>query len=915
MSPRVFFRLFLVPLLALAVPAAARAQTGVLTVLHSFSLSGGDPGQPYGPVAVASDGSIYGVTYYGGTNNLGEVYQLAPDRTLADVHDFGGGNNNAATPESGLIDGGDGYFYGTSDTGGSQDIGAAYKVSTTGAYLTLHSFTLADSPVLTAPLFKGSDGYFYGTTVGGGHDYGSAFRLDSTGTNVDFLYNFNATDAATTTGGLVEASNGYFYGVAIKGDGSTQTEIYRVKPGATATVPIATVPTTLGIYAAGGLVDGGDGFLYGANILGGANYGGTLYKVSYDGTDVESFYIFGNNNDPYDPETPLIKASDGNFYGVTNSTVYQITPAGAMTTLVTFNTSINGQSPQGALVEDPANPLTFYGVNENGGPGGYGVLYKVVVTPRPSMPVITSATTANGQKGVAFSYQITATNAPTSYDAAPLPAGLSVDPTTGIISGAPTFAGTTDITLSATNAGGTGTAILALTVMSAAAVQPTVAITSPPDGITLVAGTSVPLAAAVTDPDGVLAQVQFLVDGLPVGATTAAGPYVFNATVPPLPGTYTLTAVATDTLGRQNTASITVTILAADPANPPPVADLLTPLDGRNILAGSPLTLTAGASASGAGLDHVNFYADGALIASLDASGNPITMTARRPGSIVRKDATPLTPEGSVFQASYTMPAADKLVNLIAVAFDKLGQSTVSSVATPHSTVTSDQAFLVVLGGLSNGAHVNVGSTTAVTVTATPPVSSSLMGAGATSSRQDASGYGVLSKMENLVNNTLISILTGPPFNFSFSPPAAGVYVLHSVVTDASGLATISDPVVVHADALPPVVTVAVAGDGMAVADGEAGKVAVRRTGDTSAALSVRYKLAGSAKAGVDYKALAGSVIIPAGAAQTKLKLKPIDNPMEEGTPVAKVKLLPSLDGSYLLGTATVAKIKIIDGD
>ena len=82
-------------------------------------------------------------------------------------------------------------------------------------------------------------------------------------------------------------------------------------------------------------------------------------------------------------------------------------------------------------------------------------------------PVITSATTASGTVGSAFSYQITATNTPTTYGATGLPAGLSVNSGTGLISGTPTSAGTSTVTLSATNAGGTGNATLTLTIAAA----------------------------------------------------------------------------------------------------------------------------------------------------------------------------------------------------------------------------------------------------------------------------------------------------------------------------------------------------------------------------------------------------------------------------------------------------------------
>ena len=74
--------------------------------------------------------------------------------------------------------------------------------------------------------------------------------------------------------------------------------------------------------------------------------------------------------------------------------------------------------------------------------------------------------TAQGATGVAFSYQITATNNPTSFNATGLPAGLSINTSTGVISGAPAATGTTNITLSATNAVGTGTRTLVFTVVT-----------------------------------------------------------------------------------------------------------------------------------------------------------------------------------------------------------------------------------------------------------------------------------------------------------------------------------------------------------------------------------------------------------------------------------------------------------------
>jgi len=95
--------------------------------------------------------------------------------------------------------------------------------------------------------------------------------------------------------------------------------------------------------------------------------------------------------------------------------------------------------------------------------GGTGTS-TLTVTIAPAAPVITSATTAAGTVGAAFAYQITANNSPTSYAATGLPAGLSINTSTGLISGAPTAAGTSSVALSATNSGGTGQSTLTLTI-------------------------------------------------------------------------------------------------------------------------------------------------------------------------------------------------------------------------------------------------------------------------------------------------------------------------------------------------------------------------------------------------------------------------------------------------------------------
>ena len=79
-------------------------------------------------------------------------------------------------------------------------------------------------------------------------------------------------------------------------------------------------------------------------------------------------------------------------------------------------------------------------------------------------PVISSATTANAPPGAPFSYQITATNSPTSFGATNLPTGLMVNNSTGLISGTPANAGAFIVPINANNAAGSGQADLTIVI-------------------------------------------------------------------------------------------------------------------------------------------------------------------------------------------------------------------------------------------------------------------------------------------------------------------------------------------------------------------------------------------------------------------------------------------------------------------
>jgi lysophospholipase L1-like esterase len=106
------------------------------------------------------------------------------------------------------------------------------------------------------------------------------------------------------------------------------------------------------------------------------------------------------------------------------------------------------------------------------GNSSYSNIVAATTASGTQIPAITSGTTATTTAGASFSYTITATNSPQSYNATGLPEGLTINTQTGVISGRSLSSGLFNVTISATNADGTASKNLQLTVNIPAAQVP-----------------------------------------------------------------------------------------------------------------------------------------------------------------------------------------------------------------------------------------------------------------------------------------------------------------------------------------------------------------------------------------------------------------------------------------------------------
>jgi len=338
---------------------------GVLTTLYSFCAQTNctDGSGPLAGLAPGTDGNFYGVTYGGGNNNsdlceggCGTLFKITPAGALTTLHIFCLGNcSDGWWPYGGLVLGTDGNLYGTTELGGDNDGGTVFKITPGGALTTLCSLGDVGSDPQAA-LIQGTDGNFYGTTWGGaGTGYGTVFACTPAGT-LTTLHVFESSDGYNPFGSLLQGADGNFYGTTQYGGANGYGTVFKMTSGGTLTTLYnfcaqGGAACTDGASPLAGLVQSTDGNFYGTASAGGAFGVGTVFEITPAGTltTLHSFDYF----DGVSPEAGLVQGTDGTFFGTAGGTVFSLSVG-----LGAFVETVPTSGATGATVVILGNNLT-----------------------------------------------------------------------------------------------------------------------------------------------------------------------------------------------------------------------------------------------------------------------------------------------------------------------------------------------------------------------------------------------------------------------------------------------------------------------------------------------------------------------------------------------------------------------------
>jgi uncharacterized repeat protein (TIGR03803 family) len=314
-------------------------------------------------VKVSTNGKLFGTTWGGGKNNLGTVFVASrPSSPGAPwiekvLYNFGSFSADGQNPNAGLLPG-NGVFYGVTFGGGADGRGTVFQLTPpTGpsgqwTVTILYSFAATiDAAFPSSELVMDNSGNLYGTTtLGGSNNDGAVYELappDVAGQpwTETVIHSFNGTDGTLPAGRLVFDSKGALYGTTDGGGTAGEGTVFKLTPPSRAGDPW----TESVLYSFSGGKDGSNptagvviantGKLYGTAQHGGngfPKFGGVIFELDppaiVDGPWIETVLHSFNGDDGFAPASPLV-LRNGSLYGTTSQggffgtgTVFSFTP-------------------------------------------------------------------------------------------------------------------------------------------------------------------------------------------------------------------------------------------------------------------------------------------------------------------------------------------------------------------------------------------------------------------------------------------------------------------------------------------------------------------------------------------------------------------------------------------------------------
>jgi uncharacterized repeat protein (TIGR03803 family) len=200
------------------------------------------------------------------------------------------------------------------------------------------------------------------------------------------LYNFNAsTSDPSGFSALSQGRDGNVYTTSFSGGSGRFGTFFNMSPTGSLSELYAFENSEdgPGCSPLSGVTLGTDGNFYGGTLGCGDFFDGTVFSITPDGIPT-GLYSFTGGGDGAGPQAAPVEGGDGNYYGTTLGgasancgTVYQITPAGSLSTLYQFDGN-HGCSPIVPLTL--ATDGTFYGTAERGGANQFGVVFKITTS-------------------------------------------------------------------------------------------------------------------------------------------------------------------------------------------------------------------------------------------------------------------------------------------------------------------------------------------------------------------------------------------------------------------------------------------------------------------------------------------------------------------------------------------------------